>query len=65
MSTRREYALSMVQTYLAECEDREGWGDTRTAELTELIRGCVECINVNRRGHGQDEDALEGVTRYG
>jgi len=55
--SRLDAALQMVRTYLAECADREVWGDPRTAELTEVIRSCVECINVNRRGHVQGSDA--------
>jgi len=50
---RLDHALQLVGTYLAECADREDWGDARTAELTEVIRSCVECISVNRRGHEQ------------
>ena len=57
MSARFDYALAMVRTYLADCADREDWGDPRTPELTELIRVCVESISVNRRGHGQGGDA--------
>jgi hypothetical protein len=54
-STRFNRALQMVQRCLAECaEDR---GDPRTAELKEVIRSCVECINVNRRDHGRQYDA--------
>ena len=54
---RLDHALQMVRTYLAECADRESWGDQRTAELTEVIRSCVECLSGNRRGHGQGSDA--------
>jgi hypothetical protein len=57
MSARFDYALQMVRTYLADCADRKDWGDPPTAELTEVIRSCVECISVNRRGHGQGSDA--------
>jgi hypothetical protein len=57
MSARLDHALEMVRTYLAECADRANWGDPRTAELTEVIRSCVECISVNRRGHAQGSDA--------
>jgi hypothetical protein len=46
-----------MRTYLADCTEREQWGDPRTAELTEIIRSCVEYISANRRGHGQDRDA--------
>ena len=53
---RLDHALKMVRTYLADYADREDWGDPRTAELTELIRGCVECISVHRRVHGQGSD---------
>ena len=53
---RLDHALKMVRTYLADCADREDWGDPRAAELTELIRGCVESISVNRRVHGQGSD---------
>ena len=60
---RFDHALKMVRTYLADCADREDWGDPRAAELTELIRGCVECISVNRRGHGQGGDARGGRRR--
>ena len=56
ISARFDHALQMVRTYLAECAS-EDWGDPRTAELTEVIRSCVECISVNRRGHGQGSDA--------
>ena len=55
LSARLDDALKMVRTYLAECA--EDWGDPRTAELNEVIRSCVECIGVNRRGHGQSGDA--------
>lgn len=57
MSARLDYALAMVRTYFADCADREDWGDRFTAELTEVIRSCVECLSVNRRGHGQGSDA--------
>jgi hypothetical protein len=54
---RLDHALQMVRTYLADCAYREVWGDPRMAELNEVIRSCVECISVNRRGHGQGSDA--------
>lgn len=53
----RDHALKMVRTYLADCAVRKDWGDPPTAELTEIIRSCVECISVDRRGHGQGSDA--------
>ena len=56
-SLRLDHALQIVRTYLADCADREDWGDPRTAELTDVIRGCVECISVNRPGHEQGSDA--------
>ena len=55
--SRLDLALQMVRTYLTDSADREDWGDPRTPELTEIIRSCVECISVNRRGHGQGSDA--------
>jgi hypothetical protein len=55
--SRLDHALQMVRTYLTDSADREDWGDPRTPELTEAIRSCVECISVNRRGHGQGRDA--------
>ena len=54
---RLDHALQMVRTFLAECADREDWGDPRTAELTEVISNCVECISVNRCGHDEGSDA--------
>ena len=56
-SARLARALLMVRTYFADCADRGDWSDPRTAELTEVIRCCVECIGVNRRGHGQGRNA--------
>ena len=63
---RLDYALQMVRTYLAECAERKDWGDPRTAELTEVIRSCAECISVNRRGHepGSDTRAPQEALRY-
>ena len=55
--TRLDDALQMVRTYLSDSADREGWGDPRTPELTEVIRSCVECISVKRRGHGPGSGA--------
>ena len=54
---RLDHALQMMRTYLADCADREDWDDPRTAELTEVIRSCVERISVNRRGNEQSSYA--------
>ena len=54
---RLDYALQIMRTYLADCTEREDWGDPRTAELTEVIRSCVEYISVNLRGHEQGNNA--------
>jgi hypothetical protein len=66
ISARLHHSLRMVRTYLAECADRKDWGDPRTAELTEVIRSCVERISVNRRGHkrGSDTRAPQEALRY-
>ena len=63
---RLAHALQIMRTYLADCKEREDWGDPRTAELTEVIRSCVECINVNRRDHkeGSDTRAPREALRY-
>ena len=67
---RFNHALNLVRTYLVDYADREDWGDPRAAELTQLIRGCVECISVNRRVHGQgggehkEQEALRHAIGY-
>jgi hypothetical protein len=44
-----DHALHAVRTYLVECTERKGWDDQRTAELSEIIRSCVEGIGANHR----------------
>jgi hypothetical protein len=44
-------ARQMVQTYLAECAVDSG--DSRTAELNEVIGNCVGWMSDNHREHGQ------------
>ena len=55
ISATFDRALQMVQTYLAECAVDPG--DSRTAELNEVIGNCVGWMSVSRRGHGQSSDA--------
>jgi len=56
-SARLDHALQIMRTYLSDCTEREDWGDPRTAELTEVIRSCVEYISANRRGDEKGSDA--------
>ena len=59
MLSRLVHALRVVRTYLAECKDREEWGDPLTGELTEVIHSCIGCIGVKRRGAEQDGELVE------
>ena len=45
----------LVRQGLAECAVDPG--DSRTAELNEVIGNCVGWMSANRRGHGQANDA--------
>ena len=44
------HALDAVRSYLVDSMDRKGWDDQGTAELSEVIRSCIEGIGVTHRG---------------